>query len=47
MVIFSSDKTMLKQHGVTVIYAPMLRHIHFAESTYEPVRQYIIPAKWR
>ena len=37
-VLLSRDITMLKQHGITVIYQPMLRHIFGATSTYEPVR---------
>jgi hypothetical protein len=44
-ILLSRDKTMLKQHGITVIYQPMLRHIFGATSTYEPVRQYINFAK--
>lgn len=44
-VLLSMDITMLKQHGITVIYQPMLRHIFGATSTYEPVRQYINPAR--
>ena len=37
-VLLSRDITMLKQHGITVIYQPMLRRIFGATSTYEPVR---------
>jgi len=44
-VLLGSDITMLKQHGITVIYQPMLQHIFCATSTYEPVRQYINPAR--
>ena len=45
-VILSRDKAMLKQHGITVIYPPMLQHIFGAVSTYEPIRYYKNPAKW-
>lgn len=44
-VLLSRDITMLKRHGITVIYQPMLRHIFGATSTHEPVRQYINPAR--
>ena len=40
-VLLSRDITMLKQHGIAVIYQLVLRHIFGAASTYEPVRHYI------
>jgi hypothetical protein len=40
-VLLSRDIAMLKQHGITVIYQPILQHIFGATNTYEPVRRYI------
>ena len=45
MVTLGINNSVLKQHGVTVIYQPMLRHIFGATNTYEPVLQYINLAK--
>ena len=40
MVILSSDKAMLKRHNITIIYAPMLKHVFGAVYKYEPIRHY-------